>query len=126
MKYLSFVLSLIFLDVVGCVGCWSRHEDPKDPDYLDVSTTTVDLKEQQGSENVIALRSNLKWAIITNNGSWLEIVPMSGEGDAVITVTAKASNESTTGRYCTMTVRGGDIIQHITVFQKGKTFIRKN
>ena len=120
MKYLSFLLSLIFLDVIGCVGCWSRHEDPEEPNYLDVSTTTFFLEEQQGSKKVIALKSNLKWAIITNDGSWLEIEPLSGKGDAMITVTAKASNESTNKRYCTMIVRGGDIVQQITVCQKGK------
>ena len=111
MKNLLFVCSMILLDVMGC---GSRHEPP----ILDVSTNTIMFEYQQESQT-ISVFSNVKWTVVTESGSWLDISPSSGKDDMEIIITAQP-NESNNIRSTNIKILGGDIEKNIQVYQKGK------
>ena len=116
MKYLLFVFSAILLDTVGC---GHRHNEPDF--FLNVSPNEIAFDYKQETIG-ITVSSNLRWTIVTENGSWLEIYPLSGEGDAKINITAQ-SNESTSDRFSKIIIRGEDMQRNVQVYQKGKDFV---
>ena len=98
--------------LLGLVIFASCKKDP--PPVLNVSSATIDVQNNQGS-GTVSLTANAAWAT-TLTGSWFSISPSSGNGDAVITVTAQNN--------LTRSDRTASII--ITTGQEGKSnYLRK-
>ena len=65
------------------------------------------------------ITSNTSWTI-SDNGSWLDVSPVSGSNNAAVTVTANSANASPTPRSATVTVStSGAADQIVTVTQSG-------
>ena len=114
MKSLLFAFAVILLDAMGCS---SRHDEP---DLLYVSPDALMLENQKGASGVIPVSSNRSWRVVSKNGQWLEIIPESGDGDEMINIIARSSNESTSSRSCTLIIDGKEIQREVVVIQKGE------
>lgn len=117
MKNLLFVSLMIILDVLGC---GRRHIDHVEEPYLAVNNDVVELDSVQDARGVISLSSNTRWTVQNKDGSWLEVTPLSGKGNAQITVTALSSNESTYKRSGIIIISGVNEKLQVLVYQKGK------
>ena len=87
------------------------------PDFLSVYPSYV-LLDVQGDSATIEVSSNIEWKI-TGNDSWLDVNPASGNGDAVIIITAQP-NESSYSRSSNIVIHGGDMESKVQVHQRGK------
>jgi hypothetical protein len=63
--------------------------------------------------------SNTKWTVVKDNQDWLTIVPMNGDGDDVIFVTAALNTEGKS-RYGEFLIKAGDASVKVTVGQSGR------
>ena len=81
MKRLSYLLFVAAV-VMAFVGC-------RKPVEVSFDTTTQEIDAQGGSIE-LALKSNGEW-IINPTAEWIAISPMSGKGDATLTLTAEAN-----------------------------------
>ena len=88
-------------------------------DFLHVNPHYV-LFSNQGGSATIEVSSNVEW-IITGKGSWLDVSPTSGNGNAVINITAQP-NESTFLRDSYISIDGNGLrtYQTVGVYQEGK------
>lgn len=114
MKYLLFAFSAILLDMLNTCR-------PTEPDYLEVNPNTVMFGYLESSATIV-VSSNTHWNVAFSGEPWLEISPITGNNDAVITVTAQ-SNESPHFRSCTLTVTSEDVQQEVHVYQEGKVSV---
>jgi len=104
LKYSAVIFALVIFA--------SCKKDP--PPVLNVSTPSLDVNNNQGS-GTLSLTANAAW-VTTITGTWFTISPTSGNGDAVITVTAQNN--------LTRTDRSASII--FTTGQEGKSnYLRK-
>jgi len=100
-------ISLAFL--MALTAC--RKED----DSLKLSSETVTFGAEGGSQT-IELKSGNAWTISTDGSTWYTVDPTSGSGDATLTITAEAYNESA-GRSALITVASEGTLKFISVLQ---------
>ena len=115
-KLLIFAFAVIILDTMGPCGGSRHHENP----YLSVYPNSVYLGDQQGASSEIEVKSDSHWSVYTEGGGWLKVDPLSGNGDAVIRVTASL-NEMTHERSCILIISNEEFNRQVMVSQKGKT-----
>ena len=81
MKKLSYLLFIVAVSI-AFVGC-------RKPVEVSFDTTTQEVDAQGGSIEVV-LKSNGDWTI-NSPAEWVTVSPMSGKGDATLTLTIEAN-----------------------------------
>ena len=110
-KLLFFVgIAAIALNVLS--GC------KKEP-LLTVSTSEITVKPE-GESSTFNITSNVQWFISGVPTTWLAVTPSSGEGNALVTVSAQ-TNTSTERRECTLSIRNidGAVSKDVHIVQEG-------
>jgi hypothetical protein len=86
---------------------------------LEVSTTTLNLGNQSGSNGTFTITSaNNSWSI-SDDATWFSASPVSGSSTQTITVTTSSENTSTVARQGTITVTDGTLTRTVAVSQQG-------
>jgi mannan endo-1,4-beta-mannosidase len=85
---------------------------------LNLSASTLSLAAAASSDPV-GISSNVNWSV-TDDQSWLSASPVSGTGNATLTLSATA-NTGTSARTGTVTVTGGNITRTLAVTQAGQS-----
>ena len=118
MKNVLFALIVILLDVMAppAGGGSCQHND--DPAEVSVSSSSINFTEDLGTRTIKVI-SNTKWTVVKDNQDWLTIVPMNGDGDKVISVTAALNTEGKS-RYGEFLIKAGDASVKVTVGQSGR------
>ncbi|MBO4536264.1 MAG: BACON domain-containing protein, partial [Bacteroidales bacterium] len=109
-RFLAFFACAALLLMQGC------HPDP----VLTVNPQSLTFNQDGGTET-IHVTANYPWTALVN-GTGLTISPMSGEGDATVTVTAAAAS-STVETKGTITFRSEELSASVTVSQEAKSMI---
>lgn len=116
---LSFVLSFSF---VNCGGGGGGSDDGGgtvpviNKNSLAVSTSSLTFDAAAGQQTV-NVTANCDWKV-SCSATWLTINPMSGNANAVLTISAQ-ENTTITQREATITLAGGGFTRTISVSQKG-------
>lgn len=108
LKCLLFVAA-VALSMVGC----------RKPVEVSFESNTQEIEAQGGSVDV-ALKSNGEWTISASE-EWITVSPMSGNGDATLTLTAVA-NTTQEPRLASITASTKDNSATLTVEQKAPEF----
>ena len=91
------------------------------PPTLTVSPTSVSLDHVSGSNGIFNINSNTIWSI-TYVADWLDVTPVSGSNNGIITVTANSANTGTSPRIATLTIAGTGVTDKtVTVTQENAT-----
>ncbi len=77
-------------------------ESAPGPDFS-VSPSSISIEKLSGSEGTFSI-SGPAWTVSTQ-APWLDLSPVSGTGDVIVTVTANAENTADDDRYATITVK---------------------
>jgi hypothetical protein len=108
--------AVVTLSAVGVVSKTVKITQAGSPAILTVSSSTADIAKGANSTATIDVTSNTSWGT-NSNQSWLVIDPVSGTGNATITLTAEA-NTTVTTRQATVTLSAtGAADKTITVTQ---------
>ena len=104
-------------------GVWKRLLS--DINFLNVSTTSLNIEAPANSTKTFDISSSIDWTAESNE-TWLTLDNTSGSNDATITLTAQA-NPTTSERIAAVKVSGtGVTSQTITVTQEAATITRVN
>ena len=87
---------------------------------ITLESETVEFATNPSGTETVAIQSNTNWSIaIEQTDNWLSVTPMSGNGDATLTMTAQV-NDDFAERYATIIVQvAGDETKIIAVAQAG-------
>ena len=89
--------------------------------FLNVGVTDLNLGPDTGSSADFSIESNINWTV-SSDESWLDIDPVSGSNDGLVSVTAASENTSSESRSTVITVSwsdGSGMTRSITVAQQG-------
>jgi hypothetical protein len=93
---------------------------------LEVSQTNVSIGYGSGSSATFNITSNTTWNI-TDDANWLDVAPVSGSNNGVITITANSANTGTSTRTATVTISGAGIsAKTVTVTQEVQELTSKS
>jgi len=103
----------------GETSLWSYNEAVDSAYYhLAVSEDTIEIPWTETNTITFDITSNVNWEI-TSGQSWLTIEPVSGNGDATVTLTAGA-NPTFDARTDTLTITGDEgLVQTVVITQAG-------
>jgi hypothetical protein len=82
--------------------------------YLTVSPSIVSVGSASGSYGTFTISSNTNWSI-TDDASWLDVLPAGGLFDGTPRVTANSANTGTIPRSATVTIAGTGVTPNKTV-----------
>jgi len=91
-----------------------------EPAALSVDPESLSVGSESGSVS-FNISSNVDWNV-SENADWLNVSPTSGNGNGTITVNYTA-NSSCKSRTAMITISGGGLSKHVTVNQRGYSFI---
>ena len=86
-----FAVATILGSALGFVACEDKGEDVVGNPTVEVSATTLNFTNQEGSQTV-DVTSNAEWKV-ENGADWVTVTPAAGKGDATITI-AVAMNDT--------------------------------
>ncbi len=81
--------------------------------YLSVSSYNLTVAAQANSSNTFVVLSNISWNV-SSNQNWLTVSPATGSNSGTVTITAQASQITTT-RSATITVAGSNGVSNQTI-----------
>jgi len=88
---------------------------------LTVTPTSLTLDQTSGSSETFSITSNISWEI-NIDANWLDVSPISGSENGIVTVTTNSANTETNHRTATVIVSGTDVSpQNVTVIQEGES-----
>lgn len=126
MKQFLSNLSLLAAGMIlaFCGGC----KDEKEVVPVKVSTdkTEVALSWEENSEATFHLECDGDWNIEVGEYDWLDIYPLSGSGDANVTVTASSANTATSKRQAFIKVIGPDNQISMKIVQDAADVVKVN
>ncbi len=106
------LLLVLFVCMIAC----SVEDEPVTPEIIPARSEMIFSKT--GGSEILSVKSNVTLEVRSNEESWCRVAPAPSSSDAVYryTVTADA-NPNTNDRSTTITVKGGNIIQTVSVVQ---------
>jgi hypothetical protein len=87
------------------------------PTALMVSSTTLAFGSGSGSTS-LSVSANVSWSV-SDDAAWITLSPISGSGDATVTVSVTA-NPLASSRTGYMTISGGGITRTVSITQSGE------
>jgi uncharacterized protein YjiK len=91
-----------------------------DPEFPNITLSTLSSFTASGSSKTISVNSNVNWTV-TDNQSWISVSPTSGSNNSTITVTV-APYTGSFARTGTVTVTNGTITKTVTVTQTSDAY----
>ena len=85
-------------------------------DPLSVSPESLSY-DSKGGTQVVPVTSSLSWTVSTSQ-TWITASPASGSGNGTVSITC-SSNTGSSSRSGTVTIRGGEYTQTVTITQEG-------
>ena len=86
---------------------WSFNTGIEEPSLI-ASPDDISLDYMAGSNQTFEITSNTTWSI-TDNADWLEVSPLAGSNDGIITVNAISENTGPDLRTATVTITGDGV-----------------
>ena len=86
-------------------------------EQIDVTPSEIADIDASGIATELNITSNVKWSI-TGAPDWVKLNPTKGEGDAKILVSVDKNSDKSSGRECTLTLKGVDLSREIHLSQK--------
>lgn len=99
----------------ACVNVLANN--PSSTPWLTVSTATLSVPADAGTNSSITVASNASWTV-SDNQTWLTVLPAAGTNNGTLQI-SYTSNTATFNRRGVVTVIGGGITQNIEVTQVG-------
>ena len=119
MKYMTYILSLVFTIFYGCDPKEPPGEEPPPPEievYLSVSPDELSFKASGNAQN-IAVTSNTGWTV-SSDAEWCVITPKSGSfGNTNVSVSATA-NHTDAARSAELTFTAGSTSKKCVISQE--------
>ena len=108
-------VSLLLALLVCMIAC-SGEDEPVAPEIVPARSEMIFSKT--GGSEILSVKSNVTLEVKSNEESWCRVAPASSSSESVyrFTVTADA-NSTTSDRSTTLTVKGGNVTQTVTVIQ---------
>ena len=118
-KILSF-FGFVMMMALFCftfIACGDDDVDKKvEEAFIEVNPASLKFSWESGEQSVV-LKSNTSW-IVASNPKWVKFSSLSGQGDAVLTISVEA-NEDKEARTGVLMIQGGNISKTISIEQAG-------
>lgn len=108
-------LSFLLLTIILFIGC-----QVSEPAYLNISETSFNKVDSNGSTLSVKVKSNDSWVVSSNNSEWCTADKSSGTNNQELSITI-AKNTTLYQRAATITIKTSDITQKIVITQKGSS-----
>lgn len=116
-KILSF-FGFVMMMALFCftfIACGDDDVDKKvEEAFIEVNPASLKFSWESGEQSVV-LKSNTFW-IVASNPKWVKFSSLSGQGDAVLTISVEA-NEDKEARTGVLMIQGGNISKTISIEQ---------
>lgn len=109
MKKVLFILPLAILMMASC-----KKEDQAA--YVNADKEILEFSAEGGNES-IKLSSNALWNIETDGQQWYSVSPVSGNGNAEITITVEGGYTEAVSRLAQITIKAGDASAIVSLLQ---------
>lgn len=113
-QLLAIVTTILFCSV-WLTSCKEKHK----PDTIEATPSSITMDSSANSTSSVNITSSGVW-YISSKPDWINVSPISGEGNASITITTSSDNESTTPRSADLEIKTGSATAKIQITQSGK------
>lgn len=115
-KFIQQINVSLLLALFFCMTACSGNDDPVTPEIIPAKSEMIFSKT--GGTETLSVKSNVALDVKSNDESWCRVAPASSTSNTVYkyTVTVDA-NPNTNDRSTTITVRGGNITETVSVAQ---------
>ena len=117
-RFTTFMLAVMAVGIMGS-SCSENNGNEEDMSFY-LTESAIDIPAE-ATTRTFSVQSNVQWTA-TSNVSWLTVSPLSGSGNATITVNATA-NSGTTTRRAIVTVSANSTSHTVNVTQAADTAI---
>lgn len=111
-QFLAIAITILFCSI------WASS-CKKDEDKIEASPTSVNLECLANSSSTVNIMSSGDWHI-SSKPEWIDVSPLSGQGNASIDIKAISNNESTTPRSADLEIKTGSATAKVHIEQSGK------